>query len=411
MREPSFMIVIPKKQDDIHDLGVFLSNLEKSEFITLVDTNMDEGRGLIIDLCVEDRSYQIVAYPTMVQIPSYVRSVHSFTKKESEAIDAAESGLAVTMDFAGDTALCFHDQLRIINAMFPEILAVLDCPSEKLLSGRWVAMAAESETLPSPRYLFTVQAVSDESGEVWLHSHGLKRAGMYELEILGSDEDTYNTHYQIIETFAYRLLENGGSTFPGDPVYIGQAAGHYLVGTAVDWKEALQYYPNIKVGTEEDREDGVHDEDTCVIMLYRNTDDAEKRNYTQVQAFNPLLKQNPVFLLSTQETERMKSLAIERFSFAEKGFKNKDNVVIVKIGVITDKEHWNGDTPQKEHMWFDLKEVREDGIVATLTNEPYYISGLKKGDTALYPYEDITDWIIYTPEGRITPDDVYLLNE
>ena len=54
--------------------------------------------------------------------------------------------------------------------------------------------------------------------------------------------------------------------------------------------------------------------------------------------------------------------------------------------------------------------MREDGIVATLTNEPYYISGLKKGDTALYPYEDITDWIIYTPEGRITPDDVYLLN-
>ena len=86
-------------------------------------------------------------------------------------------------------------------------------------------------------------------------------------------------------------------------------------------------------------------------------------------------------------------------------------MVIVKIGVITDKEHWNGDTPQREHMWFDLKEVREDGIVATLTNEPYYVSGLKKGDTALYPYEDITDWIIYTPEGRITPDDVYLYQE
>ena len=411
MREPSFMIVIPVKCDDIHDPGVFLTNLEKSEEITLVNTDMDEGRGLIIDLSVKDRPYRICVYPTMLQIPSYVRSVHSFTKKESEAIDAAESGLAVTMDYSGDTAVCFHDQLRIINAMFPEILAVLDCPSEKMLSGRWVAMAASSDTLPSPRYLFTVQAVSDDSGEVWLHSHGLKRAGMYELEILGSDENNYNTHYQIIETFAYRMLESGGSIFPGDPVYIGQAAGHYLVGTAVDWKEALQYYPNVTVGSTEDRDDGVHDEDTCVIMMYRNTDDAEKRNYTPVQAFNPLLKQNPVFLLSGQETERMKNLAIERFSFAEKGFKNKDNVVIVKIGVITDKEHWDGDTPQREHLWFDLKEVKEDGIVAELTNEPYYISGLKKGDTALYPYEDITNWIIYTPEGRITPDDAYLYHE
>ena len=42
MREPSYMIVIPEKQDDIHDPGVFLSNLEKSDFITLTDTNMDE---------------------------------------------------------------------------------------------------------------------------------------------------------------------------------------------------------------------------------------------------------------------------------------------------------------------------------------------------------------------------------
>ena len=116
-----------------------------------------------------------------------------------------------------------------------------------------------------------------------------------------------------------------------------------------------------------------------------------------------------MFLFSNSETERMKKLAVERIPYMKMGFENKDNKVIVKIGLITDKEYWKDDKPQREHIWFELKEVKEDSIVAELTQEPYYVSGIKTGDTGTYPFSDITDWLIYTKDGNITPDDAYRL--
>ena len=34
---------------------------------------------------------------------------------------------------------------------------------------------------------------------------------------------------------------------------------------------------------------------------------------------------------------------------------------------------------------------------------------IKAGDTGTYPFSDITDWLIYTKDGNITPDDAYRL--
>ena len=293
--------------------------------------------------------------------------------------------------------------------MFPDILAVLDCPAEKLLSGVWVSLAAQSDTPPSPRYLFTVQAISGDNDEVWLHSHGLKRCGMYELEILCSDSEMCNEHYKIIESFAFQMIENEEAFEPGEAVFVAQISRSYVVCTAVDWKEALKFYPEATLGTEEDRDDEVHSEDTYVLMMYNNPDAEKAKQYSKIQLINPHLKNNPMFLFSNSETERMRSLAVERIPYMKMGFENKDNKVIVKIGLLTDKEYWKDDKPQREHIWFELKEVKEDSVVAELTQEPYYVSGIKPGDTGTYPFSDITDWLIYTKDGNITPDDAYRL--
>ncbi|MCR4814400.1 MAG: DUF4026 domain-containing protein [Lachnospiraceae bacterium] len=409
MREPSYMIIIPMKEDDIKDPMIFIGNLEKSEDVRLKSVETDEQRGLVACFLVDDKEYQAEINPTDVDIPNLVRPAHAFTEEEFQKLDEVRSGLGICIDFDEDNARCFYDQLRIIHAMYPEVLAVLDCPSEKLLSGKWVALAAESKIPPAPRYLFTVQAISGENDEVWLHTHGMKRCGMYELEILCSDREKCNDHYKMIETFAYRMLENDGEIQPGEGVFIGQAAGIYLVCTAVDWKEALKFYPEATLGTEEDRDDEVHSVDTCVLMLYKNEEDEEAGKYTPIQAFDPFLQQNPMYMISTPETDRMSKLAVERIPYLRKAFENSDNTIIVKIGLTTDEEYWDDDVPQKEHIWFEVKDVDDDGIIGELTQEAYYVSGIKEGDIGKYPFSDVTDWIIFTKECRITPDDVYML--
>lgn len=371
---------------------------------------MDDEQGLILDLKVGDKPYRIVMFPTDIEVPDMFRPQHDLTEEEYQKIDETTEGLGISMDFDDDNAQCFHDQLRIIDAMFPDVLAVLDCASEKLLSGRWVSIAARSNTRPSPRYLFTVQAINNGGDEVWLHTHGLKRCGMYELEVLCSTRDMCNDHYKVIEAFAYHMLESEDGIEPGDAVFVAQAGESYIVCTAVDWKEALKFYPDAELGTEEDRDDDVHSEDTYVIMTYDSPDDEENGKYSLLQDYDEELEDNPMFMLSSAETARMKSLAIERIPYMKLGFENKDNTVILKIGLTVDEEYWDDDDkPGREHIWFELKEINDDCVVAELTQDPYYVSGMKKGDIGTYPFEDITDWMIFTKECTITPDDVYKL--
>ena len=410
MKESSFMIVIPMNPQDVDDPEIFMKNVQESEHVRVKDLHFDDDRGMIIKFLVDDAEYEAAVGPTPVEIPNMFRPEHTFTEEEYKLIDEAEMGIYVSMEFEGDCNQCFYDQLRIIDAMFPETLAVLYCPSEKLLSGKWVALAARSSVLPAPRYLFTVQAISDGGEEVWLHTHGLKRCGLYELEILNSNKDVFGDHYKMIESFALRMLESDEPIEPGEGVFIGQAAGKVLTLTAVDWKEALEFYPDVTLGTEEDRNDEVHNEDTYVLMIYRNSHEEENKIYTPVQDFNQFLNQNPMYMFSTSETKRMSALAIERIPYMIKAFENKDNNIIVKIGLITDKEHWNSeDNPEREHIWFELKDIKDGSIVAQLTQEPYYVSGIKEGDIGTYPFSEITDWMVFTKECRITPDDAYLL--
>ena len=410
MQEPSYMIAIPKDQGLIEDPENFMDNLTSCAFIKINDMDIDDTRGLVVDLTIGDNDYEVEINPTGVEIPDFVRPEHAFTDEEVKMLDEAQAGLSVCFDYEGDSNQCFYDQLRIIDALFPDLLAVLDCPSEKLLSGKWVSLAAKSSVLPAPRYLFTVQAISDGGDEVWLHTHGLKRCGLYELEILNSNKEFFNDHYKMIEAFALRMLESDEPIEPGDAVFIGQAAGKQLTLTAVDWKEALEHYPDVTLGTEEDRDDGVHGEDTCVLMIYKNERAEEQQIYTPVDDFNQFLGQNPMFYFSTEETKRMSALARERLPYMIKAFGNKENTVIAKIGLTIDKEHWsNPDKPEKEHIWFEIKDIKNDSVVGELTQEPYYVSGMKQGDTGTYPFSDITDWLIFTKENRVSPDDAYLL--
>ncbi len=413
MAEESYMIIIPKDDSLLRDPEVFLGRLKESDFITLKDLKFNEGV-FELELDVEDRPYTVSVAPDGIDIPEFIRIGHHLTEDEVEVIRNAEAGLAVSISYKGDPRVCFHDQLRIINVIEPDCVAILDCPSEKMLSGKWAALAAKSKVQPSPRYLYTVQAISGENGEVWLHTHGLNRCGLYELEILCADKETYNTYYSIIENLAVRIIESEEPVFPGQPVFIARFCDDdAFVVTPVNWKEALKYYPEATMGTAEDREgeDNVHADNTYVIMAYRNEDDAKNQVYTPVQEYKDLLENNPMYFFSTEETDRMRRLAAERIEYLRMGSALPERKILAKIGLIVDDEYQDEDNDevQREHIWFDVQNVGPDTVTAELTQEPYYVSGIKPGDVRTYPFSDITDWLILTKEARITPDDVYLL--
>lgn len=412
MRESSFMMVVPRNAEDISDPVVCIEGLSKAEGIEVKNVEHSEDSGTLhITVDIDGNESVVRILPFEFDVPPEMVTTHFFPDIDVEAIQNTEICLAVDMDCTGDIQEFYHNQLRVITAMVPDMLAIFDCPAEKIISGKWAALAASSRTLPAPRYIYTVQAISGEGDEVWLHTHGLGRCGLSEIEILCSSRDMYDSHYRIIETVANRMIENNEQMDMYDPFFVAWLTEEVaLVVTLVPWEEALESYPGITLGSKLDREDPCHAEDNACIMLYRTPDDADNKKVSYITDLDAELDANPLYMLTTKETKRMSQLARERVQYLKKGFLQDKNKALVKIGLEIDEEFFNPDNPDmKEHIWFELLEFNGDTMKLQLTQDTYYVKALKKDDICEYTVDDITDWIVFGQERRITPDDVYIM--
>lgn len=405
--EKSYMVLIPENQLKNPMVGL-VERVASIEDVKIVEQKeLSDKEPGYIKVNYEDEEYEIGFYPNYFELnPYYLTTAYHFEKDELEKLKNAHKALTIYMAFGKDSKKSYHLQLKVAYAIIPDMLALLDESAERLLPTRWVEMTANSKIVPSANDLYIVQAVTDKSGEVWLHTHGLCRCGVTELEILQSDKQNYNNHYNLISTFASYLIDKNENFNPlENSAYIGVLSNRKpVVVTCLSWTKALQEYQNLKLGNAKDRKDG-HNSRTSVIFIYQSEQDEEKKIRSKVSIYNDLWGENPIFFISNEETSRMKSLAIERFDFVKQQFENKENKIIIKIGLRIDE----GDKDNLEHIWFQLIEFADDRFKAKLTQEPYNVANTHEGDIMWFTPDDITDWIIYTKDYTITPSNVYLL--
>lgn len=402
--ESSYMLVIPENANMGLLEGVFerVANLEN---VKIIEKNpLTPTKNGSIKLNYENEKYEVGFYPTAFSIPEfYIGKNYYLEKEEIEKIKKAENALTIFMKWNENAKKSYHLQLKIAVAMIPDFIGIVDESAEKILPKKWVKMISNSKILPSANDLYTVQAVSDKSGEVWMHTHGLARCKLTELEILKSDKENYNSHYHLLTTFASYLVDKKKEY--KESAYIGVLQNKEpVVATYISWTEGIKKYKHLKLGNEKDRKMG-HNSKTSIIFLYKSEEDEKHKKFTKVSEQNHLWKENPIFFLSDEETNRMKSLAIERIRFVKEASKEKENKIHIKIGLMTDNKN------DLEHIWFELIEWKKDKLKARLLQEPYNVKNMHVNDEAWYTISDITDWIIYTKTSTITPDLSYLLDK
>lgn len=334
----------------------------------------------------------------------------NLNEAEQHALDNAKKSFSVFMQFEGEPQKAYHLQLKICMAAVPDAAVILDESQERIFSGRWARLAAKSSVVPAQSALYTVQAVSAENGEVWLHTHGLARFGITELEIVGSDRENANNHFQIIKALAGRLIMGDEGDINKGVYYIGLIGDEIpVVVTYASWTKGVREYEKLALGGEADRDKG-HNTKTSLIFVYRNPTDEQAHILSKVNIYDGQWDDTAMFFLSEKETRRMEKLARERFGFVRNAAKDSSNKIIVKLGLETDEKYRKEDGgTDKEHIWFDITGFEGDKFRAVLTQEPYYIDDLHEGFEGLYSVDDVTDWIIVTPDSGITPDDVYIL--
>lgn len=329
---------------------------------------------------------------------------HFFLEKEMDEVQKATMALSSYMKFGKDVRSSYILQLKLLQALMPNTLAFEDESAEKLINRKWVELAVNSKLPCDFKDLYTVQAVMASDTDIWIHTHGLARCSIAELEILHSSKSVYNHHYSIISTLANMVLE-GAYDEEKNYAIIGQFINmNPIIVRKISWTEGILQYDSTVLGTENDRKNS-HNSKSEIIFIIN-----EENEISLLEEVNTLLANNPIFYISNAETLRMKNLALERFSYVRKvmAMNDKENyTVLIKMGLITDHGE---QSDNKEHIWFELLRMEDNILNLKLTQEPYDIAALHEGDEGTYFLEEMTDWLLYTPFGRISPNMIYLLD-
>ena len=99
---------------------------------------------------------------------------------------------------------------RILSVAAPKGLGFLDLASKTCRGPRWVRDMAFSSALPSFRLLCDINAVGyHDRRSYWLHTVGLRRAGLPELEIFDVQEASLGRCKELIERAGMRFLHLG----------------------------------------------------------------------------------------------------------------------------------------------------------------------------------------------------------
>lgn len=430
----SVMGIVPRYKDQELNAALIEQSLKENKDFKLISFSpLEEKNEFYISgftAEIEYQKYQYVADIYIAKTEGLLLEDYGFANNiDQESLEAAKDQslyIETSMFFSEDNLASFHLQMKIMNAIITEASVVIDFMSYRLLSAQWLSLSARSSIPPSPDYLYTLHCVYDQDGtsndkRYWFHTHGLHRCGSVELEMINITQGIEQMH---------TLMNMTVKKFLTDPTKEKEKFAIGYDGMGINlcwlrWEEALKDFPSDILGGLNDRkeEGDIHAGPSGVIFA------VEDKNMVSPEIYASTLADNPIYYISTEETNRMSALAKERFgmfreifekenpwkkekkSFVKNLFGSKKNedsqwAFLVKLGLTVDNAETGSD---KEHLWFEVMSIDNNEIEAKLLNQPYWIASIKEGGIYKYPMDLLTDWIIYGPDSTYTTDSIYEL--
>jgi hypothetical protein len=242
--------------------------------------------------------------------------------------------------------------------------------------------------------------VESEDG-IWLHSHGLGEMGFVDFDVLRPAPDLLSNQFDVLRSIAFSSVEGSasGNIAPirgAEPVALVDAGTFMTSASAAD--RALR-----------DMED--HSERRVVCC-----DPGESGFFARLFGKGSVRpsrllsrgmdEERHLVHLSTSATELGAERARESFSLFERlihEFADLKVMPLVKLGYEVD----NATGPnQREHLWFEVHGVHGNQVDATLLNAPFDIARMTKAQRGRHSADLLSDWLIGTPLGPLTPRSV-----
>lgn len=325
-------------------------------------------------------------------------------KIERDAAMSAGTMLMLRCDTAAGHVLRDRKlMLRYLRAvMADDGVVALDCAATNV----WTRDSLDDELRHDAdldvEAIYGIHAVSDdEDKRCWVHSHGLAAVGGFDFDLFGASPAVLSGIQDLFRALAFHILE-GSLTASASRFRLMNPNGDIRM---VEMEHFLKNVDPSRRAKLDSLVDESHRQGRSVLCepeksglggLFRG------KKLEPVRFLTGELPDNPTFGFSTPATNLMAERARGTYAMLRElssEFADFSFPCILKLGCRVD----GGKDHEREHMWFQAHELFEDGVDATLMNQPYAVSGMKQGDRGRHPIDIITDWGMMTPAGTITP--------
>jgi hypothetical protein len=328
--------------------------------------------------------------PATLQIwPASLSDVPGFDRGAlGPGVAPGEAAVVVSARFGRDLLRDLHRLLRVVDAVAPDAIGVVDFATGRARASAWLREAAQSPVPPDPSELYAVvTARSQDGSRVWLHTQGLGRCGAFEIEALDVPGDAAEGFAELLDAAARRLIEQG-ETVPGEEQPIPVADGLSVCWVPSRW--ARDDVGEGGFGAVEEERQGFRGLSAALLAC-----DADGTAPISTLASRLVGVTWPESALDRQRDGSAAQATMGRFKalrMAHAGLDSWQFLVRLRPG------------SGPEAAWFRVGSVEGDRVRASLVGDPGG-TGLARGSSGTWGLDRVVDWEIERPEGRITPAD------
>ncbi|MBY0587728.1 DUF4026 domain-containing protein [bacterium] len=302
-------------------------------------------------------------------------------------------------------------QLRLCEAISRDWSPVIfDASALVYRSADDIRLLTEAQTPPRKSSLFSIHKVrSTPEGAVpasyWVHTHGLERAGIPDLEILSVPQPLLGASCELLDAVADLWIE-----FGTPDAEISFAIGNSLEIAWRPWQAMAAELGTYDVGGREYRGPQYgHCGLRAVLVEPNQTPEGRVVWEPPISLLRRVSRAETTLYKTVQESKRMARLARERWGVFGILFASPHPEswrFAIKLNFPMDDDPRHG-----EHLWFDVVGIRPGEVLGRLVSIPSHVKRQSLSGTTWHELKKLSDWRIVTPAGVFDPENAAALLE
>jgi hypothetical protein len=317
----------------------------------------------------------------------------------------------------------FFALMTLAAATFGDAPAVLDVNSgrwhpRRALDGHFGAGSTPPEDVLWMTHVI-VSAPGDATARAWIHTHGLRRCGRPELEMIEVPVRYADRAAELLAGLAGRMLEEGVPG-PGEPWAVGPG----LEVALQPWPVVARSLGDVpggmadRIGMPGDAHVGVR----AVVCGAAGSGHQPETPWPS-QVLRRIDRGEGAFYLSRHETGRLAERAraawprfVGAFTTVSPQLLAADPAApvdeddsgvrfLVKAG-LAQETSTAANEGEREHVWFVVRRCEESRFQGELLNQPVLVKALQRGDVTWIDRRRVSDWSVVTPLGSYGPGEV-----